>query len=373
MSKLLKANWVRGVIVGMLATIVVELPAIAQGLPAMYKQDSVRDLFHDSVATVDAPEIVLQRPKLERNKIDKKRDQAVAATESPAIDPNMSPKEQLIAKYGDPLEREEVKAKPDAPRPYQAMLEAISMGDEQLAFQYARKYVLYMRDLQETLEHAVNLQGVAMVREGEISDDAWIMQDEYRDYHKYIKSDLKADGESESLAVDEIEQESRAVLKEAVATHFSTFTKEEREDEQQAVDQDAERQRARRELAGELPVDPQGKVAVMFFIRPTDYQARQLAPVMEALSKQAKKEEKLQVSVFSIGPLKQNQAVLFHRKTGSKFPILNGKVLAQKLKIEKSPTVMLVALTTTKSHLLTGPQSEPFLMEAIRIMTGRAS
>ena len=82
-------------------------------------------------------------------------------------------RERLLKKYDDPAKDAPVLAVENAPRPFKAMMEALQLGQDDLAFQYAKQYVRHLKNLKERSVRVQSLTGFALKSEGLIEEGAW--------------------------------------------------------------------------------------------------------------------------------------------------------------------------------------------------------
>ncbi|MCB0320681.1 MAG: hypothetical protein KDD60_07110, partial [Bdellovibrionales bacterium] len=94
-------------------------------------------------------------------------------------------RESIIALYGDPSGPTPIEAEDNAPEPFKAMHMAAEIGDEELAFQYARQYVRRMGKLRSRMDLIMGLQAKALEAEGMADGEGWTSADEYKKYDKY--------------------------------------------------------------------------------------------------------------------------------------------------------------------------------------------
>ncbi|MEZ4754294.1 MAG: hypothetical protein R3A13_08295 [Bdellovibrionota bacterium] len=307
--------------------------------------------------------------------------------ESPAIIDNesklpatvMTPADELIAQYGNPADNHPVLAKEDAPKPFQAMMAAMQKGEDKLAYDYAKQYVRYIQDLNRSNMRAVGLSRLAMVREGVLaeSDLATSVSPEDK---KLLDEDIKEQLEQESSKtyLSQLDPATKAMLLKAQTALVNEdisaedLAEDSGDAEQALVDQErVERFKANLEFKTKrIPVDPQGKVDILFFFEPQQLASIKITPAIEALYRESEEDENLNLMGFTLGSGDADKEEQFRDVTNASFPIHKAANAAVALGVKQTPTVVLIAQTTGESLVEVGDRSFFYLDELVKKMQG---
>lgn len=363
--------------------------AQAQALPSFFctevngecvsevASEGVLDIFHTNEIKVNSAEdFILHRPRVvvpeEEEVAEEKPLEEKKTLKKDLGKIALKSAEEIKEVYGDPNEPEPILADEKAPRPYKAMLQALHIGDEKLAYAYARKYVVFMRDLRESINKAMILQGLGQYVEGEKGEDSWVMGEEYKEYHDLLKEDLgemKKPEANKPPTEEEIQTKAIEALEKA-KTEYAFKSDAARDSVILELDEDQERGRARRSLTGQIPVDRQGPIEVMFFFRDQDQNAIGIAPDIQRLHQALSEDPRADVKAFTIDQLNKANISDFRQKTGADFPVISGKKFAESFGISKSPTVVLVTIKDSRFHIIEKAENYFYLHEAVQIMKG---
>ncbi len=276
-----------------------------------------------------------------------------------------TPQEKIIAEYGDPKLPHEVKAIKDAPKPFQAMIEALKVGDKKLAFEYAVQYQNYIEALEKINKDAASIHGLAMYKTGAIPADGWVKSEinNNPDLMQFIDEQPKVENQVGRLAVD-----AQELLKKAKRKDNDLFSgsPEEKRDIAQA-----ERAQARSELTGKVPYLPTGQVDVYFFFKTTDQKSIDLATALQTVFAKLDDSDELNILGFSLDDVSDGALANFQKRTGAKFTTLASKELAQKLNITSAPTIMVVDSSSGKFYQINDVVSANYLDEMFKIVRGK--
>lgn len=299
---------------------------------------------------------------------------------------DISPAQRIINQYGEPSADPPVAAQKDAPAPFQAMLDALSINDEKLAYQYARQFVRYRQRQKKSVELAMALQGIAMEERGIVTDNDWPSSPRYNELRQIVIDQKQQDKGSVSNSNEsyvrrddsspfdlfrkahELEQKAQAALEaeedavEEVATYQSP--------EQVKQTEAAKRHQIRQQLAGKVPVDPKGEIDIFFFFMPADKNARLMAKQIEAVHQQTKDTPRINIVGVTIDVANSLAISSFQKTTKTTFPILSGAVLAQKLEVKQSPTTVLRGRNNGQALYETGVRDRIYLEEVVKAMGG---
>lgn len=337
--------------------------------------------FENTLTSLDAKEIVMLRPKIEREleeetKAEDIDDPKQAETEELS---KLENKEDIVNAFGDPFEREPVRAQDNTSTSFQGMMAAMDAGHTELAFLYAMKQARYKKAVLENSKKAAILEALAMVRDGELTSDAWVMKDDYQEYHYLLDMSLDKGLEAEEQKEDEEDPEVQEQLRQEALKLMAEAEKELSEKKSKndlfddiplELDEEEERVHART-LAKKVPVDPKGQVDVFFFFRERDQNAINMAPEIQQLFKDAKKDKNVNVIGFTLDVPNGARVQRFREKTKVDFNILPGQKLAAGLGITNSPTVLLVGKTNQTSYSVEKVENYYFLHEVLQMMKGK--
>lgn len=276
-------------------------------------------------------------------------------------------REGLIEQFGDPTNDFPVKAQESAPKPFQGMMAALEAGDDELAFKYARQHVRYMGRLKERTTRAVGMMGIAMEGEGMIEPGAWQSAREFDRDRKFLAEVSKE--RDAVLGSKELDAEAQALLARAreMGTDEGAQTPQAAEP---TLPPHLERQKVRRELAGQLPIDPGTKVQVFFFFNPLDAQSQQMGKELQSQFASAK--GSLDLMAFALTPLTPQEEALFRRRTAATYLINpDGSEIAQGMEVRTAPTTVFVSPRLNRAFAVTGKRSQVFVDEVINVMEGR--
>lgn len=297
----------------------------------------------------------------------------------------LTPAEKVLAKYGDPTSDPPVTAQKDSPAPFQAMLDALAINDEKLAFQYAQQFVRYRQRQKQAVDLAMALQGIAMQSDGLLTEKDWPSSDRYNELRQLVveqdeqkekaaekqQSFVRSDDDSPFALfrkAHELEKKAQAALEagddpvEEVASYKSP--------EELAQIEALQRHQIRQRLAGKLPADPKGELDIFFFFLPRDKDARSMAEQIEAIYQEHKENPKVNLVGVTIDVSNPLAISGFQETTKTTFPVLSGAVLAQKLEVSKSPTTIIRGRNNGQALYETGARGKIYLEEVIRAMGG---
>lgn len=187
---------------------------------AFFQKESVRDIFAPQPELLDANGFEYFPPQ---NQPEPEEDEFVAEPTPPppaaqpvAKTPNEEKLEQLakistrddvVAKFGDPAQDTPVLPKnEDAPMPMRGMLAAMQIGDDEMAFQYARQYVRYMKDLQISNTKTLSLVNLAARREGLIEPESkeWSRAPVLVEHQDIYQRDVAAEKAAKEAEAEEL-------------------------------------------------------------------------------------------------------------------------------------------------------------------------
>lgn len=348
-------------------------------LSPMYTEDGVRDLFDSKISLKKAPDLVLLRPKPEKiaKKDEPHKDDSPPKSTLKKPEEELSPKEKLLKEFGDPSERQPVRAKDDAPAPFKALIAALDAGERDLAFRYAVQYSRYVEDLQSTIDDSVALGGIADVREGTLPPNSWPMDEKYAGDHHFLTDPLEAEEEEpgddspEALAATRKLQVEK-LLSDVEKDRYALFQEEANSlsAENLGLNEEKERQRARSELSRSVPRNPNGQVQILLFLKPYDTKALAIGSELERLYQESLKEEGVSFMAFSIDSASNTAKGYFKKRTKTTFPINASNVMAKNFGIKESPTLIFISPKTGAAYTHVGIENGYYLSEIKNLMRG---
>ena len=176
------------------------LGVFAQDARKMFPHDTARTVFdNDFHFPVAGTTSFSEDPELERASI-APESIAPEAVEPTTTETNFSSSESIMARYGDPAKPHPVTAQDTAPAPYRAMIEALKIGDEELAFKYAMQYEKYQKDVEDMTHKAVAFQGKALQRLDLLPQDSWAGHEQFDQYNHLLNLDLPEENADESFS-----------------------------------------------------------------------------------------------------------------------------------------------------------------------------
>ena len=320
--------------------------------------DSMRMYEKDAAKTVFGKDVVVQVARYEEKATEKKAD-----TETKDLsDAPPDSSENIVAKYGDPLQKFEVTPKADAPKPFQAMIEAIKIGDKKLAYQYAVQYTRYLQDLESINSQVVGVQSKAMEKLGVLPENSWADSKEYEQYNYLLETPLSAEEQAKSPD-KKIERDAQELLKLAKQGENDLFFKTENATPE--VDAAAEKAKARKELAGLLPKTPKGGVDVYFFFDSNNNDAILQGREMQKLFKGIFIEHEVNLVGFDVQGEDPKREEKFRADTGAGYNIISGRDFSRILAVDTTPAVAIVNRQSGKTYVIKGYRSSVYLAEAL--------
>jgi hypothetical protein len=220
-------------------------------------------------------------------------------TKPPPFDSRTASPEQLVAFYGNPNQDAPLTPDEKAPVPYKAMMAAMDSGNEKLAYQYARQYVRYMRNMSDRVGRTVQMQEVAVEREGIRPGNV-----QNNPYTKLLEADLESEESSNELSVAGLDPKAQRMIRQAQA--------------------EAMQEQSQLESKDTAPVDPQGEVNVLFFFDPTQRASYTRAKDVEALALKFARHTNVSFLALSSSNLTTAELLNFSEKSGLSLPVQNG-------------------------------------------------
>jgi len=358
----------------------------ADELQGFFPKDGALTTFSDAIELTPQKEIVLLRPKVEKAK----KEDSKEATQSKegnfareALDKKEGdrhieqPKTQaeILATYGDPTKPYPVAAVDQAPAPFKGLVAALNLGDEELAFKYAIQYARYQEQHHIQNQKIVGFLGQAKRKEGMLPEGSWPDSDKYKDYAYLRDMELEGfddSGQSNSDSYNQtIDLKAKQIIARLKAAKNDLFDDRKKEIKQELNQwEQSERNKARSELAGRVPIDPKGEVAIYYFFRPYDEVAIEMAKEIDKLNKLVKQYKHVRLVGMGVGANGANVLQSFVTENKFSFPVVDGNVLSKTLALKSLPATVFVT-SNGKSHVQEGLNNVFYLDELRKIMQGK--
>lgn len=313
---------------GLIATTLLSIPICLAAEPFFAKGsattpysepiESMKRSEYDYFPQPEKQERETPRPML---KPEPKKSIKTAKAEDPSKPPT---KDEILAEFGDPTKAFPVRAIDDAPLPFRGFIRALGAGHEDLAKQYAKQFLDYNSAVAETSSKA---QG----------------------YYREILQD-----------------QGRIKLSPSLPSPAGIIEK----DDESFNEQEA-RLNARKAIQGSVPVDKQGQVDVYYFIDITEKASLKMIPELEKLHLRSEKDKNLSMTVFLSKPVEPKLLQELATKYKVNFPIMDGQEFVGALKIERSPTLVMVARTSQQMITEEGLKKFYYLDELVNAMQGK--
>jgi len=348
--------------------------ALAEGSHDFFRDQSPRDIFSVRVSEPLDSGIYLLRDRdlvevepeleelLEQAKPLPEHEQASIPTT----------REEIVSRFGSPEGDEPVKAIEDAPRPFKGMMAAINAGDERLAWEYARKYTRYVRDVQAATGKAVGLQAKAMEIEGLVDGEGWTGAERFKRYDKYLYEDLKIEDRSNienrghgSLLLHLSEQ-----LQSKITTrgHFRNPESQDLLENEQAL-----RQQIRSRLSRFIPGSSDAKIEVLFFVAPQQSDSVLMGREMERVYNFTKGHDRINFVAVSNSDLNPSNIKRFKYSTGASYSVMPYLAFAEVIDLpESAPALVLMSSASREIFVEHGMRRAFFVEELISMMVGGA-
>lgn len=279
----------------------------------------------------------------------------------------------IISEFGNPEEEPEIKAQDSSPKPYKAMIAALRVGDDKLAYQYAKQYARYVKGVQSNAKRIAGLTGLAMTSEGMLPEDSWALKNTNELDRNLFNEDRLAKASSEAQVEGSVSERAEKLL--ALVTEDDSTSRinpergsvAEAELKGFAKDEEAQAQYAKKSA---IVRDPKGRADIYFFFRPTDSAAAEMAYEMEKVFQQIKSDQKVRFAALTIDDSSDSEKSAFRKVTGVSFPIIDGGAVAKDMQVKSSPTVVIAAGTTGEAVFEKGKRGASFILQKVRMVKG---
>lgn len=331
-----------------------------------FKEDARKESLKERLRKEAAEEERIQKALLEAKL-------GLNNSQQPAQSKTLESPQAIISEFGNPDEEPEVKAQDSSPKPYKAMIAALRVGDDKLAYQYAKQYARYVKGVQSNAKRIAGLTGLAMTSEGMLPEDSWALKDtnelDKQFYHEDKLAKASQDAQTDG-AVSERAQKLIALVSEDDST--SRINPErgsvaEAELKGFAKDDATQAQYAKK---AQVFRDPKGRADVYFFFRPTDSSAAEMAVEMEKVFQAVKHDQKIRFAALTIDDSSDSEKLAFQKGTGISFPIIDGGFIAKDMKVKNSPTVVIAAGSTGEAIFERGKRGASFILQKVRMVKG---
>lgn len=289
--------------------------------------------------------------------------------------------EEILARFGNPDQEPRIKPEQNAPDSYKGLLAALEVGDDALAYRYARQYVRYQRNLSERVKKLTELSQIALERDGLIpasednEDPNYELSNRIADSIEGNNSGAaKADAGARRVQLD---QQTRELLRIAQSEEEKNIFNDE---SGAAKSADAVRvttpkvksiDQIRAEIAAKAKPDPKGKVLVQYFFRPTDRANQEMIKKIAEIAWEYRDVPQVGFVGFTIDRMSKNEIDSISSQLPMILPIRSGSDFAERLGIKRSPAVVIVSATTGEAHILSGKQDKAYLEEFVKRVHGR--
>jgi hypothetical protein len=285
-------------------------------------------------------------------------------------------KDDVLLAYGSPDKDVPVLGKADTPKPISAMMDALEIGDNELAYQYARQYARYMRGLDQRASRIAKLSDLAMQSEGMKPLKPQSEDPEYDEVQALFQNDLKKQEEwsSKRLSLDDATTTmiNRAIAEEDKSLHAQTTSAKEKALNTKADSLELkDRQTIRTEMLGKVPRDPKGQVDVYLFFRKDSNRYGELFMHFNQFALMNKDSADVNAVAMSLDYTTPDQLSSIAKNLNLLFPVRDGSELARRAKIEKHGTLLFVARNTGEALVEEGGRNYLFIDEVARMMRGK--
>lgn len=341
-----------------------------------YASNSASTIFQNKAKIKEKPPIEFFNARLVIPE-DETPAAAPGSTEKEPTKAELQSPEGILKAFGSPTEDDKILALEHAPDSFKGMMAALQIGDQELAWQYARRYARRMRELKDRNMTTVGLIGKAMVREGMLAPDSWAGSPQYSEQQKLLDQDLKSGGlvNEEATRIAALDPKAREFLEKAQAAEEQNANPKVENagaaTQEQPLTEEQQRAQIRQSLTGKIPVDPKGEVLVFFFFRPYDRGSLEMVPDVESLYRAIATEGGVTFLASGLESMTPQEVTAFRTQSNTTFPIKNAQRAAKEFGISQAPTVAFISPNTGKAVFEQGKRSFVYLDEVSRMMRGK--
>jgi hypothetical protein len=337
-------------------------------LNCFFKKGATDDMFSGRAELAPPPAIQILRP------ISGQQEDVVDEAEAQAL----APRNKIARDFGPPEEDDQILGDEKAPKAFKGMMAALESGDKDLAFKYARRYTRYINKLKDRTLLVTKLAGLGAEIEGyrprldhsEESDPSGYLDIYEKQLDETVKNEsailsLNPDAQAMLAMARQEEQASGAAAGAQGANGSIAPT--------QPLGEAAERALVYKNHRRPLPVDPQGRVNLIFFLSSADIGPHSMIGDIQRLKDRYEKDDKVVIKGVSLVP-EVNQITSTMQRYGLKitFPIEEHRELATELGITHTPAVVVMASTTGDYVLEKGHRTIWYLEELISAVRGKS-
>ncbi|MGI6679977.1 MAG: hypothetical protein ACOX3T_00545 [Bdellovibrionota bacterium] len=379
---------------------------------AFFTQGSAKSIFLPEAKVTEKQDLQYFKEKKEIKKDSSKTsrdEELIAETKNESLENNslvkneekeLTPSGKILAKYGNPEEDLTYYPENNAPAPFKGIMAALQIGDEDLAFRYAKQYINYTAKESDLVGKTIAfqklaLEGTGRAEEGRFSNDSDVVQYKYllekekelkekkereereRKLTKAIKLS-KSDktlfdsfDDSYKVQIQRSNKEAKSYYDTLEAKKQEKIAKGELVEEKESVEEKSEKliERAaiRNEYQGRVPVDPAGEVSIYFFFKPNEKASINLGIHVEELYKSIIKDQNVHLVGVNVDGLSLNA---FKRITKANFPVLNGDRLVRLMGIETFPSIYFRCETSGEAFVFNKAARKYELREILSLMRG---
>jgi hypothetical protein len=248
----------------------------------------------------------------------------------PPFDTRKASSEQLLAYYGSPSDETPLTPDEKAPIPFKAMMAAMDSGNDKLAYQYARQYIRYMRNMSDRVGKTVQMQELAVEREGIRPGRV-----EGNPYVKLLEEDLVSEETKKELSFDGLDPQAQRLLRKAQL--------DEARDPQSvlgALNASSDEIKAKR--------DPKGEIDVYVFFDVTNSASLERIKDIQKLASFFSNNQKISFTALSVQKLEPEQMIELTDREQILLPIRDGAKLTGAFGVVQTPTVLFVTRNSKK-------------------------
>ncbi|MCI5066133.1 hypothetical protein MRY87_10450 [bacterium] len=274
-------------------------------------------------------------------------------------------RESIIARYGDPKGEVVIVPEQSAPKPFKAIHAAMQIGDEELAFQFARKHVRYLAGFKNRIGDLTGMIAKAMEVEGLSDGEGWTGDPEFERYSKYVEQALKEEEEAREREWDQF------ILALPERHRIRAISPLRGASEDELLREPEHRADFRRVFAPITPVSLDGKLSMTLFVDVTDHKdSLTAARELQKIARAAQRSEALTFAVRAHEFASQDELRGFQRRTGV---VGDGiEYLHHDAEVPSSLPLLVVEIPSLKKeYRFEGIRRSSFYEELFSLMHGR--
>ncbi len=352
-------------------------PIVGSQNTEFFSANSASTIFQDKVKFNKKPEIQFFNARY----MPPKEDDAEAVKSVPGSEqspeqgkPKLESANDILKAFGAPTEDDKILALDNAPDSFKGMMAALQIGDENLAYQYARRYARRVREFKNRTMVGLGMIGKGMESEGMLAKSDWASNPMFADQQRLAEqNDLQTAQAQEDTRIARLDPQTREFLRKAEEAEEMGDTpgKKPAMEQKPQLSEPEERAQVRRLLTGKLPVDPKGELQIFFFFRLYDVASLEAVPNIEAFYRSVAKEGGTNFLATSLDETSAGEIDGFRTQTNTTFPVKNAARLAKEFGIKAVPMVVFVSPNTGKAVFEEGKRSFAYLDEVARMMKGK--